>query len=62
MEIYRLGRTDPEAIDLSLRRERERRFLSSERKKLDDLLFIYEPTESFSINRDRDMESVRKAT
>jgi lipoate-protein ligase B len=62
MQIYRLGRTDPKAIDLSLQRERERRFLSSERKKSDDLLFIYEPTEAFSVNREKDMESVRKAT
>lgn len=62
MEIYRLGRTDPKAIDLSLRRERERRILSSEHEKLNDLLFIYEPTEAFSINRKKDMESVRKAT
>src|SRR3989344_6705406 len=62
MEIYWLGRTDPETIDLSLRRERERRFFSSGCNKLNDLLFIYEPTESFSINMEKDIRSVRKAT
>lgn len=62
MKIHRLARADPKEVDLFLQSERERRFFSSERQKLDDLLLVYEPTEAFSIHRETDIKSVRKET
>lgn len=62
MEIYRLGRTDPADIDALLFCEQNKRGIAHDREKKKDMLYIYKPTEAFSITHERDLKSIRYAT
>lgn len=60
MEILYWGRTSPKKVDEYLQRERERRVYSAETHK--EFIIVYEPTEALSIQRDANLQGIRKET